>query len=300
MESKLETFLQTLQRSIITWDYFVDFKKCYENAFKLKIQLNILNSLLGGDRLEEKFLQIIDKYPETREALLILIATRKAKVSELPILCKSKLEPENLGHLFDIKVPLTETDKNKLWAFFIESGLLDIFQNKQISNLEDYVFGVEVGLDSNGRKNRTGVIMESLVEKIVRTYCVEMGFEYLPKPSKSSILKHFGRTLMWDELSSSRKGERTFDFAIFDHKKNHLVIGEVNYYGASGSKPNSIAREYIALNKVLKVNDIKFIWVTDGLGWEKMKNSLEIAIDNIDYVVNLTMLKNGRLHEIIS
>ncbi|MBU1345293.1 MAG: type II restriction endonuclease [Proteobacteria bacterium] len=299
MKNDLDGFIQTLRKSIITWDYFADFENSYKKAFELKIQLNILNSLIGEqDEFEKKFFQIIEKYPETRSALLVLIATRKKKIDELPIIDRHTLLPEKRSHLFDKKVKLSVEDKVAMWDFFTESGIRDIFQSNKIIRLEDYVFGVEVGLDSNARKNRTGKIMEKLADTIIADFCKKRSLEYLPEATTSKINDKFGTALVLHEVFLKRRGERRFDFAVFDRPHNKLTLFEVNCYTSSGSKPNSIAREYIDLNKYLKHSNVRFVWVTDGPGWLKMKNSLEAAMNSIDYVINLSMLKSGRLDEI--
>ena len=48
--------------------------------------------------------------------------------------------------------------------FMRKTGLFDLMENHIVNNLVDYVTGIETGLDSNGRKNRGGHLMENLVE----------------------------------------------------------------------------------------------------------------------------------------
>ena len=48
------------------------------------------------------------------------------------------------------------------------TGLFDLLKNHIIRDLVDYVTGVETGLDSNGRKNRGGHLMEDLVEGYIK------------------------------------------------------------------------------------------------------------------------------------
>lgn len=299
IKKDFKKFIETLQDSIITWDYFVDFAKAYDNSFRIKIQLNILNALLGESNLKDKFFQIFEKYPETREALLVLIATRKKKINELPIINPITLELENVNYLFNKRVELTDVIKDKLWKFFVEAGLEEVFKNKKVNNLEDYVFGVEVGLDSNARKNRTGVIMENTTEKFIDAFCKKNGFEYVAQATKTKIFEKFGIDIKMQSAVKNKNGERKFDFAIFNKKKDKLTLVEVNFYSSTGSKPSSIAREYIDLNNILKSEGIQFVWITDGAGWKKMQNPLEKTINESDYVVNLNMLKNGILDEII-
>lgn len=297
MKKDFQNFLETLQESIVTWGYFCDFEKAHNNSFKISIQLHILDALLGKENLKESLFQIVEKYPETRSVLPILIATRKSKISELPIIDPITLSMENKSYLFDEKIKLTDEIKKELWSFFEESGLIDIFRNKKINNLEDYVFGVEIGLDSNARKNRTGKLMENTVELFISNFCKKNGLEFITQATKTKIFEKFGVNIKMD-ISKRKSGERKFDFAIFNKKNNRLVIIETNYYSSTGSKPSSIAREYIDLHNILKKENITFMWITDGVGWRKMKNPLEKTINEIDYVVNLKILKNGVLKEI--
>jgi type II restriction enzyme len=144
-----EKLTSTLTSSIFSWDYFSDFKKISDNTFKVKIQLNILNSLLGENNVEEKFLELVKQYPETRNVLPLLIAVRSF---DKEILDRETLEIKDIKHLFTEKADFQDQD---MLNFFIKSGLKEIFESKKITNLEDYIFGVETGLDSNARKNRT-------------------------------------------------------------------------------------------------------------------------------------------------
>lgn len=298
MKKDFEKFINTLQNSIVTWDYFCDFEKAHRKSFEVKVQLNILNSLLGEKDMKRKFLEIIKKYPETRRALLILIATRKEKINDLPIVNPKTLTKENKKRLFNPNQKLTEDIENELWRFFVETGLKRIFEEKKVHNLENYVFGVEVGLDSNARKNRTGDIMEDLVEQFVSDFCEKNELKYIRQATKTKILEKFNLDIKVQAPVKNKNGERKFDFAIFEEEKSKLTLVEVNYYSSTGSKPSSISREYIDLNNILKKEGIRFIWVTDGVGWKKMKNPLEKTIREIDYVSNLQMLKENVLEDI--
>jgi type II restriction enzyme len=152
--------VSTFQPTIFTRDYFCDFQKIIKNSFAIKVQLNILNALLGEKDIENKFIQILKQYPETRQVLPILLAVRNKFGQILDSQTKTVFQSDIL---FDKTNKLDEDIAKKLIKFFVESGLKDIFQNKNISNLNDYVFGIETGLDTNARKNRSGTLMEKLV-----------------------------------------------------------------------------------------------------------------------------------------
>ena len=291
--SKFQTLISTLQLSIFTWSYFCNFGKIKENSFKIKVQLNILNSLLGENNIEEKFLKIVKKYPETRNVLPILIATRKEKFKDFSILTdKKNLISEYQSELFDSKKDLEE---EKILIFFKESWLKDLFENKWIWNLEDYVFWVETGLDSNARKNRTWDLMEDLVEEFVKDFCEKNNwFEY-----REQATANFIKSEWWIEVKSD-KSSRRFDFAIFDKNKEKVYLIEVNYYWWGGSKLKAVAWEFAGLYDFMKKQNIPFYWITDWLGWHTASKSLEEAYNKMEgNIYNLEMLKEGILDKLI-
>ncbi len=287
------TLKSTFQDSIFTWDYFTDFEKVKKNIQKVEKELNLLNYLVGKENIEEEFLSLVEEYPNVRKILPILIAIRDDKLSNMPIITDVEtLIPENKKYIFND--PIDENIKKELLLFFKESGLRDIFENKHIKNLVDYCFGVEVGMDTNGRKNRTGDLMENLVGKYLETFCQENpSFAFIGQATKDKIKKAFDYDIKID------KNSRRFDFALFDKSKNKLFLIEVNYYGGGGSKLKATAGEYQYLNDFVKSQDIEFIWVTDGKGWLSSLKPLEETFNHNDHVINLEMLKNGIFEEIV-
>ncbi len=282
----------TFQDSIFTWDYFTNFEKVKLNVQKLKVELNILNSLIGEENIEKEFIKLIDEYPKIRQALPLLIAVRKDKLKDTPIITNmDTLIAENKKHIFYNE--LDEDIKKELLIFFRESGLKDIFQNKYIKNLVDYCFGVEVGFDTNARKNRTGTLMENIVSNYLNKFCEEnTDFHYIEQATQKRILEIFNYKIKID------KNSRRFDFALYDEKTNKLHLIEVNYYSAGGSKLKATAGEYKGLNDFVKAQNIEFIWITDGKGWLTALNPLEETFNHNDYVININMLKNGILDAI--
>jgi len=282
----------TFQDSIFTWDYFTDFKKVKINVQKVKVELNILNSLIGEENIEEEFIKLIIEYPKIRQALPLLIAVRKDKLKDTSIITDmTTLIAENKKHIFYDE--LNESTLKELLIFFRESGLKDIFQNKYIKNLVDYCFGVEVGFDTNARKNRTGTIMENIVESYLIEFCKKnTNFNYIEQATQKRISDTFNYEIEID------KNRRRFDFAIHNKNTNKLYLLEVNYYGGKGSKLKATAGEYQKLNDFIKSQNIEFIWVTDGKGWLTAINSLEETFNHNDHVINIDMLKNNILEKI--
>jgi type II restriction enzyme len=282
----------TFQESIFTWDYFTDFEKVKLNVQKVKVELNILNSLIGEDNIEEEFINLVSKYPHIRQALPLLIAVRKDKLNDTSIITDmNTLIAENKKYIFYDEI--NDDIKNELLIFFRESGLKDIFQNKYIKNLVDYCFGVEVGFDTNARKNRTGTLMENIVSNYLNKFCQEnKDFNYIEQATQKRILEAFNYTIDID------KNSRRFDFALYDKSNNKLYLIEVNYYSGGGSKLKATAGEYQYLNDFVKSQNIEFIWITDGKGWLTALNPLEETFNHNDYVINIDMLKNNILEKI--
>ena len=222
-----------------------------------------------------------------------MIAVRQDKLRDTPIITDiSRLIPENKQYIFFD--PLNENIKKELLIFFKESGLKNIFHNEYIKNLVDYCFSVEVGFDTNARKNRTGNLMESIVEKFIKDFCEKNhNFKYISQATQKKIKDIFNYDITID------KNSRRFDFALWDNYKNKIYLIEVNYYGSGGSKLKATAGEYRPLYDLFKKQKIDFIWVTDGKGWLTSLNSLEETFNHNDYVVNLEMLKNGCLEKIL-
>lgn len=285
-------FIKTLKESIFTWEYFVDWEKINKNTKNIEKELNILNYLIGKEEIEEEFLKLIKEYPNVKKVLPILLAIRENKLKEIQIITDfDNLTYEEVYNIFYKNyLPTTE---EKLRKFFNDSGLIDIFKNKKIKNLVDYCYGVEVGLDTNARKNRTGTLMEKIIGKYIKNFADKFNLGYLSQATKLKIEES------WDNLIQVDKYSRKFDFSILNKGKNKLYMIEVNYYSGGGSKLKSTAGEYIELSNILKRQNIEFIWITDGCGWRTSKNPLFETFVNNNYIFNLEFLYNGILEEVI-
>lgn len=203
--------------------------------------------------------------------------------NNLEIYDRASKEPE----FYDFLKP--ENTPDKYYEFLEKTGLSRLFQRDGIKNLVDYVIGVEVGLDSNGRKNRGGTLMEEIAEIFIRDFCLRNGFDYLPQARASAIKARWGFEVKVD------KSERSFDFAAYNPNSGKLKLFETNFYNGGGSKLKAVCGEFRSLHDELKYQDIDFIWITDGLGWHTAKRPLEETFNRNDYVFNLNMLENGAL-----
>lgn len=275
------------EKGILLWDYFVNWEKVYKNVKPLEKELNLLNVLIGKDNVAQEVYELIKEYPQVIKAFPFLIAFRDTQVSMLTDVTNFQYKD------YDFKSrELTDADCQDLATFFMKSGLGNLVQDKRVKNLVDYVTGVEVGLDSNGRKNRGGTLMENIVENFVKKACDELGLQYMSQANAKKIKDQWGISIQVD------KSSRNLDFAI--NKNGQLYFIECNFYGGGGSKLKSTATEYVKMNEYWNAQNITFIWVTDGAGWASTLRPLREYFDKADYLLNLEMLKSKMLFNVIS
>ena len=284
MNRNFNEWLSKFKTSISDYTYYVDFEKIYKNVDKVKVELNILNSLIGSKNIEEEFQNILIKYPETLECIPLLLAVRSREIF---------VKDEINEYLFKFdKIVYSINDYIK---FMKESGLFDLLQNHIINNLYDYVLGIEVGLDSNGRKNRGGHLMENLVE----SYIIKAGYKKNVNYFKEMYLKDIEKKWNLDlsEMSGHNTSPKRFDFVIKNDKQVYVI--ETNFYSSGGSKLNETARSYKMLaQESKKVEGITFIWFTDGTGWNSAKKNLEETFNELETMYNIDDLENGILENL--
>ena len=279
-------WLSTMKDSIATWTYYTDFEKVYENVQKVKVELNILNSLIGSKNIEEEFQAIVKQYPNVLVVVPILLAKREAEI---------KVQDADGSYVFNfVKMNYTV---EQYTLFMRNSGLFELLQNHIINNLVDYVLGIEVGMDTNGRKNRTGHVMEDLVESYLIKAGLVKGKTYFKEMYASEVEKRFNLDL--SELSNDGKTEKRFDF-VFIGALGTVFACECNFYGSSGSKLNETARSYKKLAEESKnITGLQFVWFTDGIGWNSAKHNLEETFDILENLYNLQDLENGAVQTLI-
>lgn len=286
MKRNFDEWINNFKSSISNYSYYADFKKIYKNVDKVKVELNILNSLIGSKTIEEDFKNIMLKYPETLECIPLLLAVRSTEIF---------VKDEINEYLFDFKKMVYSMDDYV--RFMQESGLFDLLQNHIINNLYDYVLGIEVGLDSNGRKNRGGHLMEDLVEKYIKESGFVKDVNYFKEMYLNDIEKRWNIDL--SSLSGNSVSTKRFDFVIKTPKQIYLI--ETNFYASSGSKLNETARSYEMLAKKAKIIDgITFIWITDGLGWHDAKNNLKETFNELETMYNINDLERGILKQVLN
>lgn len=266
-ELSFNEFLNTLQDTNRKLSFYVDWQKCLSNKDEIKLCLNHLNFLLGVNKneIKAKIHFLFAEYPKAFSCLNILIAVRDKK---------EKLF-NNQGLVFELKSYFETADK--VYDFINESGLIDIFANSKIKDLNDYVFGIEVGLDTNARKNRSGTAMEKLLAKEFAKH--NLTFKEQVEVNKFDDLNRcFGKDL------------KRFDFVIYGNNKTYFI--ECNFYDTAGSKLNEVARAYQEIaEKFNAFPNYNFIWITDGKGWLDAKSKLSEAY-NLVKIYNLSNLQN--------
>lgn len=284
MTRNFNEWLSKFKTSISDYTYYVDFEKIYKNVDRVKVELNILNSLIGSKNIEEEFQNILVKYPETLECIPLLLAVRSREIF---------VKDEIKEYLFKFnKMVYSMKDYIK---FMKESGLFDLLQNHIINNLYDYVLGIEVGLDSNGRKNRGGHLMENLVE----SYIIKAGYKKDVNYFKEMYLKDIENkwNLNLSEMSGHNTSTKRFDFVIKTDKQVYVI--ETNFYSSGGSKLNETARSYKMLaQESKKVEGVTFIWFTDGTGWNSARKNLEETFNELETIYNIDDLENGILENL--
>ena len=278
------TWLSSFRYSIADFGYYIDFAKVYKNVDSVKIELNILNSLIGSKNIESDFENLIVKYPETLKCIPILLAVREYEI----------FAGENGDvKLYTFNKQINTIEDYKL--FMRKTGLFDLLSNHIINNLYDYVTGVETGLDSNGRKNRGGHQMEDLVESYIQKAGFKRDVNYFKEMYVSEVSRKWNIDL--SAVSNQGKMEKRWDFVV--KTDNCIYLIETNFYGSGGSKLNETARSYKTIATEMKnVKGAKFVWFTDGAGWKSAARNLEETFDVLDDIYSINDMQNGIMKEV--
>ena len=282
MKRDFKEWLLTFRPCISDYCYYVDFDKVNSNVDSIKVELNILNTLVGSKNIEKEFENVITKYPETLKCIPLLLAVRAKEISV------TDAEGE---YNFSFNKRNYSIEEYKI--FMRKTKLFDLLENHIVSNLVDYATGVETGLDSNGRKNRGGHLMENLVESYIQKAGFIKNKNYFKEMYIHEIEQKWGINL--SAISNQGKMEKRFDFVIKTDKQIYVI--ETNFYSSGGSKLNETARSYKTLaQEVATINGVTFIWFTDGCGWNSARNNLEETFDVLNTVYNIQDLEDGILN----
>ena len=280
MKRNFVEWLGTFKDNISDYKYYINFDKVYKNVEENKVEFNMLNSLLGSKNIEEDFINLVTKYPEVLKCIPILLAVRNMEIPAMD---------EEGAFIFNFKK--MNQSLEQYIVFMNKTGLFDLLANRGVTNIIDFVLGVETGLDSNGRKNRGGHLMEDLIEG----YLKSEGVEYYKEMYLKDVEEKWGVNL--SSLSNNGKSAKRFDFVV---KTKNMIYGiETNFYTSGGSKLNETARSYKMIAEECKnIQGFKFVWFTDGKGWTSAKKNLEETFDVLDTMYNINDVENGVMKEL--
>jgi len=285
-----DEWLSKFRASISTYDYYVDFEKVYRNVDELKIELNILNSLIGSKNIKTDFVNLLRRYPEILKAIPILLAKR-----ENEIYCQD--EKGGFLYKFDYgDYPPNSHRYYEMYTYFMEkTGLFDLLENHVVRDLVDYVTGVETGLDSNGRKNRGGHLMEDLVEEYIQEAGFERDVNYFKEMYSAEVEERWKIDL--SALSNAGKVAKRFDFVV---KTDTMIYGiETNFYNGGGSKLNETARSYKMLAQEAEtIDSFTFVWITDGSSWKTARKNLRETFEVLDTMYSIDDMEDGILRKV--
>lgn len=279
-----DAWLEKFRPSISGYNYYIDFEKVVRNVESIKVELNILNSLIGSKSIEEDFEKIIEKYPETLSCIPLLLAVRGNEIYA---------QDDEGAFLYDFSDMNYSAEQYKI--FMRKTGLFDMIANHIVNNLVDYALGVETGLDSNGRKNRGGHQMENLVEGFIKKAGFVKNETYFKEMYIHQITQKWGIDL--STISNQGKTEKRFDFVV---KTPDMIYGiETNFYSSGGSKLNETARSYKTLAlETDTIDGFAFVWFTDGKGWTSARHNLEETFDVMEHVYSIDDMENGIITEV--
>jgi type II restriction enzyme len=265
--------------SICDYSYYVDFAKVYRNVDAIKVELNILNSLIGSPDIEEDFGALVNRYPAVLRCIPVLLAVRASEIYAVDV---------DGAFLYDFAKPNQSAAQYR--EFMRKTGLFSLMEKHIVHNLVDYVTGVETGLSSNGRKNRGGHLMENLVESNLQKSGFKRDVTYFKEMRISEIEQRWGLDL--SSLSNGGKTVKRFDFVVKSQNDTYAI--ETNFYAGGGSKLNETARSYKNIAQEAKsITGFHFVWFTDGKGWGSARHNLEETFDVLDHLYNIHDLDEG-------
>ena len=277
-----ESWFATFRDSINTYRYYTDFAKVYEHAEQLKIELNILNSLIGSKNIDCDFENLLTRYPECLNAIPILLAVRANE-----IFCRD----DNGEFTYRFDKPNQSVEQYKY--FMRQTGLFDLLENHIVNNLYDYATGVETGLDSNGRKNRGGHQMENLVADFLK----RAGVEYFTEKYDRDVEAMFGLDL--SAITANRTSTKRFDFVV--NAAGEVFGIETNFYASGGSKLNETARSYKLIAEASHdIDGFTFVWITDGKGWRSARRNLKETFLVLPTLYNIRDMEDGIFRELLN
>lgn len=284
------------------YNYYIDWTNI-DGYQKYDIEIYAMDTLIGKDDNEflNKFRELITKLPSIVEVFPYLFALSKVetagvrKNSLLKIVGSSIDSDDFQTYSFNSKKlcsPISEDVVIQYYNFFEQMGLKYLFQNLLEKSVLDYIIGVLVGNDSNGRKNRGGTAFELACQPMLEQICNKYSLELLSQ-KKFNILREYGFEISEDVAN------RKADFILLNQEHTICMNIEVNFFNGGGSKPEEIIDSYINRQSDLEQNRIKFALITDGNCWRGTTNQLTKGFRHLNYLMNFNLAKSGMLEETI-
>ena len=297
-----EQFEANLLKTNRGYNYYVDWRNV-SGLEEYKIEIHALDVLIRTPEndFKKQFFDLIKKLPTVISVFPFLFALGKTerdsvvRNGELRIIGTTM--DSNDYKVFNFngsKLQENCIDENieEYYQFFVNMGLKQLFQDMLEKSVMDYISGVLVGLDSNGRKNRGGTAFELACEPMIRELCNKYNLELLTQ-KKFKYLSNYGIDIKEDMAN------RKADFIIINEAKNKCMNIEVNFFNGGGSKPEEIIDAYINRQNDLDGIQIKFALITDGNCWKGTTNQLVKGFSHLKYLMNFNLAKTGMLEEII-
>lgn len=288
-QAKLEEFMNTRSVTNRTPAYYINWDKVNENATKYEVELNTLNYLVGKKNIKSEALALFKKQPDLLKSIPTLIANRDYN---LDILIINEDKIMSFEHLDFDEIDAIKIDDYV--TFIEEAGLLEFLENGAKKSLVDYAFGVEAGLDSNGRKNRSGTQNEEILEINLTKLVSGTNLEFATQIGVAEIM------LRWGVDVSTDKSSRRFDGVVYNPETKKVTLIETNFYGGGGSKLKAVSGEFRDLNSFVTKEDVQFVWISDGKGWDTARLPMSEAFEQIPYIINLNMVNKGYLEKIVN
>ena len=287
----IDYFYNTLLITNRSFDFFTNWKKIKKNFSKYRIELNTLSALINDENFDDTLKTILLDHPKVLPVIPMLLAVRSIKIPIIDNFYSEKIKNYNID--FSIrKLKIEEIDEIVL--FFRDTGLKDFFMNLSQKSIPDYYIGVEVGLDTHARKNRSGKVMEKYILNILNEINMKKEglFRIFTQRKYEFLKKDYSYKI------NSALIDRKADFILVRNDQKIIAI-ETNFYSGTGSKPQEIVNSYIQRQDELKKIGVEFIWITDGFGWTKQKNQMNLAFERLNFISNIAFLKMGLLEQII-
>ncbi len=281
-----EDWLKSFTDNINNWNYYVNYNTAYENTASVKRQLALLNTLKGSANIEDEFRDLVKEYPECIKAIPLLLAVREDVIAITENDRRLDFNFRNMNYDVELYV-----------EFMRKTGIFELLQSHVIGDLLDIGLGINIGLDSNARKNRGGDQMEDLVEFYIREAGFVLDISYFKEMYLHEVEEKWGYNL--SSISADGVAKKRFDFVVKPIGSEEVYICECNCYSSSGSKLNETARSFKTISLESKdVEHVHFVWFTDGAGWLKAKGNLKETFLVQEDLYNIADLKNGIIKEI--